>query len=1166
LGPEKRAIQGEITEQGRKDIDAALAELEIVARNLGMLESRSNFPADDAQRSTVAQVRSAITGWLVNINPAVLQVVQSLRDLPPHVQNALIAAKKPVRQVQGFILDGRAYMVADNIRVGAELAVFMHEVGAHIGLTAEEESAAAARIRAWAQHDAGSRERHIHDAVIARMREAKTSAEAELVAYAVEEAVIAGVIPRAVKTPKRLSDVRTAQDLVDVLTKIFTDGAKALLGARAMRFSAENLVDLTYGAATAAMARTETPATKAAAKEAAAPKAAAQQGELEFSQAAAQTTPASWDGLVRGSEIMKGKPSVVKRAFRGFMNSAAEIGYLDTIRKSVVDAAAPVAAKIDAAFDGKVRNALGELNPLGQYRQAQDYSKLLISFFELGALKKDGATNQYFATRASGVPSQLDVTKAVAAWGETQGLSFDDAYASVSKMLEAMRHKGLMEADPEYQPNKLSNNDPRPAKEQVAEGVRRYEATPAVQRISRMADAIRHRLIDQMQETGRLAPDEAQFWKTASGYVPFDRIEDFNAKFKSLRRAGRGLSQLGQLPAFVGSTTREVSNVLDNMSELNGWMVGQVIKQDANTVMLRELARLGYANPPVRADSHAAKAIPQSKRVKIYVAGVEHTVELLSQYDQAAFSEMPEVKGALMRAFGAFANVLRTTITAMPPFAAKQVTDDIQRAFFTSGVENPAALIIPSVRNFLQISVAELRGRRHQYVSDFGQKGLVGEFDFNSKDPAETFLQDFGFRQRGVVKTLLHRLEGVTRASDLAVRKAIYDQTMKETHDAALAMTRAREFINFRRRGAGAAIPALTSTIPFFGAYLQGTDVLLRAATGKDSSMASGRAHATSMFVSRALQMTAMSALYAMAMGDDDDYNDMDIHARSSNWVLPGGAKLSVPGELGALFKVPAEMALEFWRRQGTPEQMEASEAAITAINYAASQYVSRAAPIPAAVKPLIEAITNFSTFTMRPLLGAYHKGLEPSLQRAERTSELAIAVSEFSRDVVGVDAVSPILVDNFFQGYFGSVANLTQMMTDTLLNPGRVERPLHRYWMLSNYLYDPIGSRKLTEFYDLRERASKAKRSLAELVKSDPDRAEKYALDHESELALSAAVTGTLERLERTRAYKKYLSSDEAVQDLTSEERAYQMDETRRLEIGLVEWVREAKAEFGLR
>jgi hypothetical protein len=308
--------------------------------------------------------------------------------------------------------------------------------------------------------------------------------------------------------------------------------------------------------------------------------------------------------------------------------------------------------------------------------------------------------------------------------------------------------------------------------------------------------------------------------------------------------------------------------------------------------------------------------------------------ELPSKYDVMAFKDLNPPKWAIMRFLGQFSNILRTTVTALPPFALKQVTDDVQRAIMTSGVKDVPSLVRMSLTNFPKLAFAELRGIQHPYVKEFGALGLTGEFDFQAGRPVESLLADLGYKPRGKFKELLHRLNGITRASDLAVRKAIYDQTLIENRDQLLAQTRAREFINFRRRGASEFASIMTTTIPFYNSYVQGMDVLYRAASGIDSSASIGRAEARKLFLSRAATVLMLSTIYALGKSDDDEYNEMDLRTRDNNWIIGNGIKLPVPGELGAVFKVIPERVVEYMRRKGTPEEQEAFRFMITAKSF----------------------------------------------------------------------------------------------------------------------------------------------------------------------------------------------------------------------------------------
>ena len=884
----------------------------------------------------------------------------------------------------------------------------------------------------------------------------------------------------------------------------------------------------------------------------------------------------SMDAIVESSELAQAQPGPVKRAM-GLMVDAfsdtAGIDFADKFRTLTVDSGASAERRLNVLFDGAVRSSKGIVNPMGLYRQAQDTTKLLLDWFIDGSLVKDKLTGLY--NTAQSKTSMKSVLEKVDAWGNANGYEFKEAYNTISKALEAKRLNSLREENKRREDrgeepfginplSKKREQDGVSADKQIDEALAFNEKhKDAIDEIQAGMDAIRFSLIDQMVAVGRLTAKQGKEWKDTPDYMPFDRIADYAENYRTKKSTGHGISQLRDLPEFVGSEKREVGNIFDNFVKTSGWMIEQTLKQDANISTLKMLERLG------KADRRKSKTgIDPAKMVPAFDKGEQVFYALPSRWDVMAFKDLAPPKGALVNFLAGFSNVLRTLITAMPPFAVRQVVNDIQRAYATSGVEQPLKLVYPALRNFFAISGYEIMGKRHPSVREFGQKGVVGDYDFNTRDPMASILYDLGYQSRGKVKGLLHRLEGITRASDLAVRKAIYDQTMREKNDKLLATTRSREFINFRRRGASEVLPALSSTIPFFNAYLQGMDVLYRAATGKSSSSGLDKAAAKRIFATKITQMAAFSTIYAIMSSGEDYYDEAGLQVRHNNWMLPDGIRFPVPEELGAIFKVPAEMMVEYFMRNGTKEEMEAADATFTALKYAFAQYSpvgGRMTPIPAAIKPVIEAVTNYSFFTGRELEGVYQRGqLLPSQRTRAGTSELAKAISKFTESIVGENnAVSPIMIDNTLQGYFGSVAGIVTMGTDQLLNPDRMDRPIQKYWMLSNFLYDPIGTRRSDEFYELRSKTFGVKGTLAKLAKEDPDAAVKFAEEHVNELTLAQGIGASLAQLSDTRRFKNYLNSDLAAQEMSQDERTAYMEETRRMEQELVSWVREVQADL---
>jgi hypothetical protein len=853
----------------------------------------------------------------------------------------------------------------------------------------------------------------------------------------------------------------------------------------------------------------------------------------------------------------------LSRDDRSFLTKAIDIiksdptiDYVTKFRTQVADIAATIEKRLSSKFDGAVRNSLGELNPMGLYRQAQDYTKMLLEYFQTGTLYKDKATGLWKSGIGEGVRPPAEVYALIDKYAEKNGYSRERATQIASRVLEGVRLNEMRRSNNTGMTNfaiHLKDNE-------IDQLVKEFNADPDIQEMSKLMDEARIAMVDNMVKVGRLSAEDGKLWREVAGYVPFDRetIDSIADNFNKAKKiSGKGLAQLGKLPELVGSIERPVGNVFDNYLNTLGWMVGQTLKSDANLTTLRSLEDAGFAK------KLRTGLKPTAKSVGAYVNGEMQYWELPSKYDVMAFKDLNPPKAGWLRLLGAFSNILRKAVTALPPFALKQVADDVQRAIMTSGVKNPGALVWMSLTNFPKLALAELRGIQHPMVKDFGKLGLTGEYDFEAGKPAASLLKDLGYKKRGRFESILHKLDGITRASDLAVRKAIYDQTLKESGDALLAQTRAREFINFRRRGANDFVGAMVTTIPFFNAYIQGMDVLYRAASGKDSSSSVDRAQARQLFWSRAAIVTTFSMMYALGKDDDDeDYNNMDLRTRDSNWIFPGGYKLGVPGELGAIFKVIPERIVEYMKRQGTPEEQTAFEAVRTTLGYMFEQYLGRATPVPQAIKPVLEAWANKSFLTGKDLEGYHHRAMDPSMRMTDQTSELAKAIAKFSRDEIGVE-VSPIMVDNALRGYLGSTAAMFTMVTDSLLNPTRVDRPLHKYALFSNYLYDPVGTRRMTEFYEEREKVGKANTTLNELMKTDIARAEKYVDEHADELQLESAVNSTLEQLERTRAYRKFLNSPDGAEEMSKEDREAELKEIKKVELELVSWVREAKAEL---
>ena len=150
---------------------------------------------------------------------------------------------------KGLVHKGQAFLFADNIGKGEALGVTLHEVGAHIGFrnffNPAQYNAIATTVKNWAKRNDGSVESKIGKAALARVEAAETTADQvndEIIAYAVEEAIKAGIQPTA--AVNRTAAHNWLKMVVDAFKK-----ALAAFGINPSGLKAGDLVNFAYGCA-----------------------------------------------------------------------------------------------------------------------------------------------------------------------------------------------------------------------------------------------------------------------------------------------------------------------------------------------------------------------------------------------------------------------------------------------------------------------------------------------------------------------------------------------------------------------------------------------------------------------------------------------------------------------------------------------------------------------------------------------------------------------------------------------------------------------------------------------------------------------------------------------------------------------------------------------------
>jgi hypothetical protein len=596
--------------------------------------------------------------------------------------------------------------------------------------------------------------------------------------------------------------------------------------------------------------------------------------------------------------------------------------------------------------------------------------------------------------------------------------------------------------------------------------------------------------------------------------VPWNRIKEYEDNIQASPKGYfKGLVNLGQLGKLTGSDD-QINNVFDNMVGLSFWMVNSSVRNHAASKMVDALTKI---------DAREVKpgmAIDPTRAIYVYKEGTPRVYELGTAADVYAFKGIESIGGPLLDGFSSISNLLRKTTTAMPSFAVSQLFQDSYRAMLMSGVKSPLKVPGKVLGNF----VGALR--KDNLSDQLASYGIVGAYDLVPNRAKDEIEKTLGIKRRGITETIFNKFEDISLASDAAQRRAVFQQTMEETGDLALALYRAQEIINFKRQGANRTIGVLRQIVPFFNAYLQGMDVLARSMAGTGLSTAE-KGEAIKLFVATAAKLTVLSTIYAAMVAGDDEYEQLRDYEKDKSFIIPGtGFKIPVAPEVGFMFKVIPERLYHYVMSQGTDRPDDAKKTMI-GLRDAFIDAFTGPNLTPQAAKPALEVMVNYSFFTGAPIIGRGMETKEPYLQFTNATSELAKLIG-------GATNTSPMKWDYLIKGYTGIAGGTALAISDEIIAQATgMERPDRRIYeqpQIRTFMYDKVAGGDKEDFYSLRDEvrrtvdtvnALKAEGKVEELQKylENPDKFGLYLL--------KSSINGIEQRLENIRRYKKVISAD---------------------------------------
>jgi predicted SprT family Zn-dependent metalloprotease len=407
--------------------------------------------------------------------------------------------------------------------------------------------------------------------------------------------------------------------------------------------------------------------------------------------------------------------------------------------------------------------------------------------------------------------------------------------------------------------------------------------------------------------------------------------------------------------------------------------------------------------------------------------------------DPAMFSAVaalsPQDKNAFIRAASKFTGILRTGVTATPPFQLRNTIRGLVELKIKTGMP-----VFEILRGFMG-GVKDTWSKGDAYQSIVAQTGFGGfGFGSGSKDQAAFMKRVYTSREKplnawnGFLRAF-DKLEGLGEITEMAPRIAYYNYLTGRKMSDADAAWEAVNLVNYHRHGAGngvlgSAVSNLIPLIPFLTARIQGLYRLTETGTAgaPTSLIGKGVIGIPAAIVTRGLMVTVINAAVNTMYGDEDWYKKLSVKDRLANmYVKVGDTVIALPRayEVGELFGgLPTLLFDSIRKESGNDIAMGAGELV---------KKTFLVEPIPQIAKPIVELVANKNFYTGQAIETLSDKNRPKDLRFDEYTSNIA----KFAGQLAPLTGLSPKQVDTLIRGYLGTSATLFLGTVDSLTSTG---------------------------------------------------------------------------------------------------------------------------------
>ena len=655
-------------------------------------------------------------------------------------------------------------------------------------------------------------------------------------------------------------------------------------------------------------------------------------------------------------------------------------------------------------------------------------------------------------------------------------------------------------------------------------------------------------LLDFVASTGALSKALVKKLVAEDDYIPFYRerkgVVELVIGNENPIRIG-SIAEQPYLDKLVGGDTAIIDFMTSSVQNTN-MLVDMGMRNLATKNAVMELVDLKAATLVKKADgSDVVKfkvdgddryAIVATEKVMIGNKEFETGVpaDLLVKGMEGIPTQMP----FLFRVMAMPAQVLRKAITLSPLYMAKQLFRDSLAAPILSGADFTP--IVGALR--------ELNGTAKEKLE---KRGIVGgQYFRGTSEDLSMILREISDGQPGWMKAL-GRFEAMGMEADALTRRAQYNSYIEQGLSEMEATLMALESMNFNKRGASPSVHVLNSLIPFFNAQIQGLNVMYKAMSGKMPF--NDQLRIREKMLQRGGMMAAATFAYAVMMEDDEAYKNATPDQKYGNWFirLPGldePVKVPVPFEIGYIFKaIPEALYNTMTTEHGGEEAIKAFKQILLQTVPGGSSY-----GIPQAAKPLIEVGLGKSFYTGRDILSAREKQLLPEEQYRVNTTDAAKLVGS----TLGI---SPIKIEALVSGYTGTMGlaflQAISLGVPAKETPERAVRRLSEYPILGGAFQPNDAGGIINSVYERMNEYVQVKSTVDSLLKDGKVQEAQALMTKRGTDYMQAELANTFKANMNmlTQAERAVASST-----MTPAEKRKQLDEIRKMKIGLANTTRE--------